>query len=264
MATVHRGHRGRMRKRFQESGIFAFRDHEVIEMLLFGSIPRGDTSGIACALLEKFGSVSGVFEASYDQLLEVEGMGEASAGMISFMLPIFKRYYCRENGDITYSSYDYVDPLRGVLGDFSSEHIAALYLGKNDNILYAEKVFNGGFDSSEFSVLKLIKRAVASGASKFVVAHNHPSGVAVPSSRDVRATESIKVCSETFGVPLVDHLVMVDDDYISMAESKMYSYIFASFNDDDNDDGYYYYDDNYDDGGETDGGEADGQQEQPE
>ncbi len=227
MATVHRGHRKRMRKRFNESGIFAFRDHEVIEMLLYGTIARGDTGDTACRLLEKFGSMDGVFDATYDQLLEVEGVGEATAGMLSLILPIFKRYYCRENGDVTYSSYDYLDPLREVMGDLSEERIAALYLGENDNILYAEKVCNGGFKSSEFSVLKLMKRAVASGATTFVVAHNHPSGVAVPSSGDVKATESIKICSETFGVPLVDHLVVVRDDYVSMAESKMYSYIFA-------------------------------------
>ncbi|MCQ2463366.1 MAG: DNA repair protein RadC, partial [Clostridia bacterium] len=90
---VHAGHRARQRQRFLESGDFrGFADHNVLEMLLFYSIPRRDTNELAHALINRFGSLQRVFEASYEDLLKVDGISENSACLIKMVLPLYRRY----------------------------------------------------------------------------------------------------------------------------------------------------------------------------
>ena len=92
MSTVHDGHRSRMRKRYRHEGLDGFAPHEVLELLLFYGRARGDTNALAHSLLDCFGSLKGVLEATPEQLMTVKGIGEESATLLSLMLPMFRRY----------------------------------------------------------------------------------------------------------------------------------------------------------------------------
>ena len=90
--NVHEGHRDRLRQRFLQEGLENFQDHNVLELLLFYSIPRKDTNEEAHNLINRFGSLSGVFDASFEELCEVKGIGENSAALIKIMPELFKKY----------------------------------------------------------------------------------------------------------------------------------------------------------------------------
>ena len=98
MENIHQGHRGKMRQRFLKSGLEGFADHEALELLLYYAIPRADTNPIAHRLLERFGSLSGVLEAAPDELLNIEGMGDAAAQLISLIPQLERRHFIDRSG----------------------------------------------------------------------------------------------------------------------------------------------------------------------
>ena len=86
--SVHEGHRQRKKEQFREHGLDAFADHEALELLLYYAIPRQDTNPIAHRLLERFGSLAGVFSAPAYERQKVEGVGESAATLIRLLFPL--------------------------------------------------------------------------------------------------------------------------------------------------------------------------------
>ena len=93
---MHDGHRERLKRRFLNEGLDGFEPHQILEMLLFYAIPRRDTNEIAHALLERYGSLSGVFDADPNDIATVSGMGLHSALLLSFV-PQVSRFYFKDN-----------------------------------------------------------------------------------------------------------------------------------------------------------------------
>lgn len=89
---LHNEHKKRLRMRFLEQGGESFYDHEILEMLLSYAIVRGNTNDIAHRLINQFGSLDGVFEANYEDLLKVDGVGEKSATIIKMQFELFRVY----------------------------------------------------------------------------------------------------------------------------------------------------------------------------
>ena len=89
--AVHDGHRQRKKEQFRTHGLDAFADHEVLELLLYYAIPRRDTNPVAHRLMERFGSLDGVFSATVEELEEVEGMGENAATLLALWMPLYRR-----------------------------------------------------------------------------------------------------------------------------------------------------------------------------
>ena len=89
--SVHEGHRQRKKEQFREHGLDAFADHEALELLLYYAIPRQDTNPIAHRLIERFGSLEGVFSAPAYELQKVEGVGENAATLIRLLFPLCRR-----------------------------------------------------------------------------------------------------------------------------------------------------------------------------
>ena len=90
--TTHEGHRQRLRRRFLLEGLDNFDEVQVLELLLFYAIPRRDTNPIAHALLEQFGSLSGVLEAPVSALAQVPGMGENGATLLQLVTAASRRW----------------------------------------------------------------------------------------------------------------------------------------------------------------------------
>lgn len=221
MENIHEGHRKRMKERFMKSGLDDFAPHNVLEFLLFYSIPRGDTNPIAHRLIEAFGSLSGVFDATPEELMKVSGVGESTAILIS-MIPQMARKYLEDKADAVNVVGGCGDIGAYLLPKFIGRTNEALMMVSIDNknkVISCSVVAEGTVDSAKVSRRKVMEEAMKVKATRVILAHNHPRGVAVPSAEDVAMTREIGRLFAQVGIELVDHIIIADDDYVSMAAS---------------------------------------------
>ena len=221
MENIHEGHRKRMKERFMKSGLDDFAPHNVLEFLLFYSIPRGDTNPIAHRLIDVFGSLSGVFDATPEELMKVSGVGESTAILIS-MIPQMARKYLEDKADAVNVVGGCGDIGAYLLPKFVGRTNEALMMVSIDNknkVISCSVVAEGTVDSAKVSRRKVMEEAMKVKATRVILAHNHPRGVAVPSAEDVAMTREIGRLFSQVGIELVDHIIIADDDYVSMAAS---------------------------------------------
>lgn len=218
---IHDGHRENMRRRFRKAGMDAFADHEALEMLLFYAIPRRDTNQIAHALMNRFGSLDAVFAATAEEMQQVDGIGENAAVLLKLVPEIVKKARLAEHRrDIILDSAEkrgeyLLEKFRGERG----EVVYQLCMDRKGKLLACPKLSEGGISSSEISIHRLVENAMKHSASTVVLAHNHPSGIALPSDADYAATDRAREALDLIGVLLLDHIIVADNDYVSMWES---------------------------------------------
>lgn len=204
-----------------KSGLDDFAPHNVLEFLLFYSIPRGDTNPIAHRLIDAFGSLSGVFDATPEELMKVSGVGESTAILIS-MIPQMARKYLEDKADAVNVVGGCGDIGAYLLPKFVGRTNEALMMVSIDNknkVISCSVVAEGTVDSAKVSRCKVMEEAMKVKATRVILAHNHPRGVAVPSAEDVAMTREIGRLFAQVGIELVDHIIIADDDYVSMAAS---------------------------------------------
>lgn len=219
--SVHNGHRDRMRQRFLQEGLDGFTDIQVLELLLFYCISRKDTNPIAHALLEQFGSLSQVLEAPVEELCKVEGIGENAAVFLQLVTQVGRYYLTDRVSKIKVlptleSCAEYMRPL------FFGRKVEMVYLLCLDakcKVLCCRKMAEGSVNSTGISVRKIVEMALAANASSVVLAHNHPGGLAIPSSEDVAVTRRVVAALQAVEIHFIDHIVVADDDYVSMVQS---------------------------------------------
>ena len=219
---MHDGHRKRVRERFRQAGLDCFADHEVLEFLLFYAIPRQDTNPLAHALMHRFGSLDRVLSASQEELEQVPGMGESAATLLCLTTALSRRIQLRQVSDTILNSVDrcgnyFLELLR-------NEHREMLYqvcLDSKGKLLSNHCLASGGVSLAALSIRQVVENALLCGASGVVLAHNHPSGIALPSAEDQLTTQRVAVALQTMDIRLVDHIIVADGDYVSMAASGM-------------------------------------------
>ena len=219
--SIHDGHRSRLKARFLESGLDGFTDIQVLELLLFYAIPRRDTNPIAHALLDKFGSVRQVMEAPLERLTEVEYITENAATLLK-LAPAMLRYYqvdkiVNEKPLLTISECG--DYLKHFFIGKKNETVYLLSLDAKCKVLSCRQVGEGSVNSANVPIRRVVEIALAEGASTVILAHNHPSGIAIPSGEDVATTRRLAAALSAVDVILADHIVVADDDYVSMVQS---------------------------------------------
>ncbi len=222
--SIHDGHRQRLRERFLKEGLENFEQIQVLELLLFYCIPRQDTNPIAHALLNRFGSLSGVLEAPVAELKKVPGVGENAATYLSLILAA-SRYYrtCpTEKAVFIQSVEDYGTLLSDCLQGRHNETVYLLCIDAKRKLLSCEEVGEGSVNSAAVPIRRIVEMALANNASSVVLAHNHPSGFAVPSEEDIRTTYRLAAALQAVEITLVDHIVVADRDFVSMAQSRCY------------------------------------------
>ena len=217
------GHRERLKRRFLNEGLRNFEDYQALELLLFYVIPRKDTSPIARTLIQRFGSFSAVLEAPLEELKKVEGMGESSATYLK-VLSAMSNYYMtdltrfKKQITSTREARDYLLPR--FIG-LTNECVYLLCLDKSGRILHGDFINEGTVDISTLSPRTIVEIALRVGASRIILSHNHPRGFALPSSSDVASTLELKNLLETLGIELADHLIVSENDCVSLRESKI-------------------------------------------
>ena len=219
---VHDGHREKMRRRFLSGGLEHFADHEALELLLYYAIPRQDTNPIAHALMDRYGSLSAVLAAPVEDLQKVEGIGESAAILLKLVPRIcYKaRLADAERQDLILDT----TPRAGayLLERFYGEQNEVIYqlcLDRKGKLVACKRLGSGNIGSAALDIRRLVENAIHSNASSVILAHNHPSGVALPSSEDFTATERAKQALATIEVELLDHIIVADETFVSMADS---------------------------------------------
>ena len=215
------GHRKRVRGQLIRSGIASFADYQILEYLLFHGIPRKDTKAIAYQLLGKFGSFTGVLDASVSDLMEVPGM-TYNAAVLLFSLPqICARYEVKRlSGRRIYSCKQLVPYIRS-LSPMDKESLTVVCLDENSNFLNSIDVTDV---AKKESVLVRAEDALAgaaeSGATQVILAHNHPSGSIAPSHNDVDSTKRLITLFQSAGVSVLDHIVVTPSGAFSIFHNK--------------------------------------------
>ncbi len=221
MGSVHQGHRARQRKKLLENGPRAFADHELLEMLLYYAIPRRDTNELAHRLLERFGSLQGVFSAPVEELSTVEGVGENAAVLLSLVPQIWQRSLQGASERILNSVDKCGEYFADLLSGSRREMLWQVCLDGKGKVLSSRCLAEGDVSMAAVSVRQVVEYALRAGAVAVVLAHNHPSGVALPSQEDCATTRLIRDALRTMNIQLVDHIIVADRDYVSMAASGL-------------------------------------------
>lgn len=218
------GHRQRIRNRFDKEGLDSFDEVHALELLLTYAIPRIDTKPIARRLLDRFGSFSAVLEATKEELKAVEGIGETSALFIRLLNDTGRYYQVRKDRDpkVLNSTQACGEYLKKFYYGLRNETIYMLCLDAKCKLLSCNKVGEGDMNSANIPVRKVVEQVLSTNATAVVLAHSHPGGLLLPSMEDVVATNTLSETLFALGVVLADHLIVMDDEWISMAQSGYY------------------------------------------
>ena len=220
---VHDGHRARKKAQFLRFGLEHFADHEVLELLLFYAIPRQDTNPIAHELIRRFGSLEQVLAAPAEELRKVPGVGENAALLIKLVPQVMRQ------ARVSSAASEKILDTTERIGAFFVDHFVAqteeimyqLCLDAKGRMLCCDRISEGDVSSLNLNVRKVVEIALRHNAVMVALAHNHPSGVAFPSHEDKAATLLARDALQTVGIRLVDHIIVADDDFISLRQQGL-------------------------------------------
>jgi len=230
-ANEHSGHRERLKRRFLQNESFAgFEEHNILEMLLFYAIAQKDTNALSHRLIKRFGSLSGVFEAPYEALLEVEGISHSTATLIKMVLPLLREYNKKksEKNKVLGSTEAIAEFLMQSYMGYTEEVFSVLCLDNRYRLINFRFLEKGSADKVLADTRVIVKMLLESKARVAVICHNHPGGLALPSLEDIEVTKKIKTMLEGVNVELLDHIIVADDDCVSLRESVIYGKIFEN------------------------------------
>jgi len=205
-----KGHRQRLRDKFATRGIDALNDDEVVELLLTLGTPRRDCKESARLLLQKFGSLAAVLEATLFELQTVSGIGAQNCFAIHFIQSVARRYLNQrlQNKNYLRSSREVADYLIHSMRDVKKEVFQAIFLDASFAIIDTKILFEGTLSVNTVYPREFIKTILANHAAAVVIAHNHPSGSLNPSVADRKLTRNLFLACAMIDVQLLDHLIV--------------------------------------------------------
>lgn len=223
--NLHKGHRERMKSQFiAKNAVNPMPPHNILEILLFYSIPRSDTNEQAHRLIDRFGSLRGVFDAPFDSLLEVEGIGERTAALIKLVAESSKVYFGECESDIEQidSTVDAVNYLRAQFMSPLNETLYIFCLNNAGKILKFAAVNEGKIDSAKLDMRKIMSLILDTGATAVVIANSRPGGMCAPSQADSDAAYCLARLIKTIHTRLLDYIIISDDSYFSFADTPKF------------------------------------------
>lgn len=219
---MYNGHRARVKKRFSESGINSFQDYEVLELLLFYSIPQGDVKPLAKELLDRFHTLRAVFDADDEALRQIKGVGEHTATLLR-LVPQLSQLYLSLGSRNTRTIKTVDEAGRYVcdmIGARATEEFCVLCLDASYRLLAFECVEKGTVAQANVYPRKVVECAVRNKSVNVILAHNHPTGIMQASESDRQVTQKIYDILENIGIGLLDHIIAAGgNEFYSMGRN---------------------------------------------
>ena len=212
------GHRQRLRDRILRAGREGLQDYELLELVLFRSIPQRDVKPLAKDLLQQFGSFAEVIGASFQRLTQIRGLGEQTA----LDLKIIEAAGCElakgaiPKREILSSWTAVIDYCRASMAYSEVEIFRILFLDKRNGLITDEIQQSGTVDHTPVYPREVVRRALELNASALILVHNHPSGDPTPSQADIKMTREIADIAKPLGVILHDHIIVGRNGHASL------------------------------------------------
>ncbi len=216
---MHEGHRERMREKYLKNGIDALSPHEVLELLLFYSLPRINTNHIAHRLIESFQTFNNVLDADIEALCKVEGMGKNSALLLHLVKDCMNLYNSsrrQKRPELLTAMAAGIYAMQ-LVGEQSTEGFYVICLDPNRKVLSSKKVLEGSTYQVAMDVRKVVEYILEHKTRDVIFIHNHPLGPIEPSSEDIAVTKRFQEALKPLGIKVIDHIIVGDDCFYSMA-----------------------------------------------
>ncbi len=224
MDNLHLGHRKRLKQQFLENGLNSFQTHNILELLLFYGIPRMDTNEIAHILLNRFNTLSGVFNATYEELLEIKGLGENGASLIKLIPQLLSVYTVDTLANKPMDNIKTIcNYFHGCYIGVKNEQMRVCCLDDNLNIISCCVIQDGGVNAVAINMRKIVETTYRSNCSQIIISHNHPNGIPVPSDADISATRQMHSILKSVGIRLLDHIIVGKNHTISMKNTGYFN-----------------------------------------
>ena len=219
----HSGHRKRLRDKARRTGLEGLAEHEVLELMLTYAIPRVNTNQTAHRLIQTFGSLSGVLDAGYQDLMRVEGVGENAATLLTLFPSMTKRYLFSKTGEkpLLNTLAKAGEYGQALFADCRVETLYLLCLDVKCRLIQAVKMAEGTIDKVPIGNREIIRAALSVQAKNVLLMHNHPSGSLRPTTSDIDLTRKIMQALESIEVALLDHLIIGANGYFSFMKNDV-------------------------------------------
>lgn len=220
MAGEHAGHRQRMKQRFQTQGLEGFAPHEILELALFYAIPQRNVNPLAHQLIERYGSLHGVMEASVEELQQIDGVGENTATLLSLFMHVARALEkSRASGLEDLNTHRAVkEHCYRLLCGLNHEEFYVVCLNAQNRLIRDVCISKGSVGEVWAHPREVVDAVLRHNAASVVLCHNHPSGSVVPSSNDLSLTRRVADVLTGIGVPLHDHLIIGGTHLLSMLD----------------------------------------------
>ena len=222
-AKRHEGHRKRLRERFTQSGLTAFLDYEIVELLLTLGTPRKDCKPQAKEAITRFKTLRGILEAPPDELRRIKGITAHNVFVIKFMQEITREFLKEQVLDKPYcrSSREVFDYLYHSMRDLKKEIFKVMFLDSQNRVVVIEDLFEGTLNASAIYPREIIQGAVKHNAAALIFVHNHPAGNPQPSDNDKRITQDLVFAGNIMQLKVLDHIIIGENRYFSFADSGL-------------------------------------------
>ena len=217
------GHRKRLRERFNQSGLAAFLDYEIVELLLTLGTPRRDCKSQAKEAINRFKNLRGVLEAPADELQTIKGITDHNIFVIKFMQEIAREFLKEQVLDKPYcrSSRGVFDYLFHSMRDLKKEVFKIMFLDSQNRVVEIDDLFEGTLNASAIYPREIIQSAVKHHAAALIFVHNHPAGNPQPSDNDKKITQDLVFAGNIMQIKVLDHIVIGDNRYFSFADAGL-------------------------------------------
>ncbi|MBE5746260.1 MAG: hypothetical protein E7359_03120 [Clostridiales bacterium] len=220
--NIHKNHRQRLREELLLNG-FNTSEHRVLEYILFDCHTQKDMNPLAHKLIDKFGSFKNVLEASYSDLIKVDGVGDITAKHLTSIIPIFNYYNHQKLNCIKtkiQTKKDYVNYFKTKINDLSQESLLVIALSSNFEVKSSKIITTGTDTQVKLNPMEILSFLNENKTNKTILMHNHPSGDPTPSFSDIENTKEILKTFNLIGIELIDHIIVANSGYYSFNEQN--------------------------------------------
>ncbi|MDP3007675.1 MAG: DNA repair protein RadC [Methylococcales bacterium] len=210
----------RPREKLLQRGSAALTDAELLAIFLRTGVQGKSAVDLARDLLADFGSLKALLDADHQRFCQAHGLGDAKYAQLQAVLEMAKRHFKEvlQRGNALTSPDITRAYLSAQLRGYSYEVFACLFLDNQHRVIQLDELFRGTIDGASVYPREVVKKALHHNAAAVIFAHNHPSGIAEPSTADKHITEKLKQALALFDIRVLDHFIIGDGQPYSFAE----------------------------------------------